>query len=133
MDPRPDAVALYSGCTPGPGFCQMTGTLPPLLDSVVSGGIPGQSCIHAYESTKARKLVAPQLSQTYAQATKSLTETTPHKSKMPYYKSKVRPPLKLLQPAPPLLKQNISASIPIASTSSSAQAHLVPSTSTISE
>ncbi|GFT82721.1 uncharacterized protein TNCV_1784591 [Trichonephila clavipes] len=41
LDSRPDAVALYSGCTPGKRrawFCQMTGTLPPLLDSVVGGG-----------------------------------------------------------------------------------------------
>ncbi|GFW10291.1 hypothetical protein TNCV_4812591 [Trichonephila clavipes] len=32
VDPRPDAVALYSGCTSGKRrawFCQMTGTLPP--------------------------------------------------------------------------------------------------------
>ncbi|GFV66205.1 hypothetical protein TNCV_355851 [Trichonephila clavipes] len=44
LDPRPDAVALYSGCTSGKRrawFCQMTGTLPPLLDSVVGGGTPG--------------------------------------------------------------------------------------------
>ncbi|GFX63996.1 hypothetical protein TNCV_41721 [Trichonephila clavipes] len=44
LDPRPDAVALYSGCTLGKRrawFCQMTGTLPPLLDSVVGGGTPG--------------------------------------------------------------------------------------------
>ncbi|GFV21135.1 uncharacterized protein TNCV_4267681 [Trichonephila clavipes] len=43
LDPRPDAVALYSGCTSGKRrawFCQMTGTLPPLLDSVVGGGTP---------------------------------------------------------------------------------------------
>ncbi|GFT95328.1 uncharacterized protein TNCV_3326131 [Trichonephila clavipes] len=44
FDPHPDAVSLYSGCTPGKlraWFCQMTGTLPPLLDSVVGGGTPG--------------------------------------------------------------------------------------------
>ncbi|GFT51142.1 uncharacterized protein TNCV_4817421 [Trichonephila clavipes] len=43
LDPRPVAVALYSGCTSGKRrawFCQMTGTLPPLLDSVVGGGTP---------------------------------------------------------------------------------------------
>ncbi|GFX24515.1 uncharacterized protein TNCV_2106981 [Trichonephila clavipes] len=43
LDPHPDAVALYSGCTSGKRrawFCQMTGTLPPLLDSVVGGGTP---------------------------------------------------------------------------------------------
>ncbi|GFY33286.1 uncharacterized protein TNCV_1241361 [Trichonephila clavipes] len=46
LDPRPDAVALYSGCTPGKRrawFCQMTGTLPPLLGSVVGGGTPERS------------------------------------------------------------------------------------------
>ncbi|GFW76257.1 uncharacterized protein TNCV_3800921 [Trichonephila clavipes] len=44
LDPRPDAVPLCSGCTPGKHracFCQMTGKLPPLLDSVVGGGTPG--------------------------------------------------------------------------------------------
>ncbi|GFV68647.1 uncharacterized protein TNCV_4883462 [Trichonephila clavipes] len=48
LDLRPDAVVLYSGCTPGKRhawfFCQMTGTLPPLLDSVVGGGMPERSC-----------------------------------------------------------------------------------------
>ncbi|GFW06248.1 uncharacterized protein TNCV_37231 [Trichonephila clavipes] len=51
LDPRLDAVALYSGCTPGkrpvPGFFQMTGTLPPLLDSVVGGGTLGRICFLA--------------------------------------------------------------------------------------
>ncbi|GFT08661.1 hypothetical protein TNCV_662311 [Trichonephila clavipes] len=44
LDPHPDAVSLYSGCTPGKRrawFCLMTGTLSPLLDSVVGGGTPG--------------------------------------------------------------------------------------------
>ncbi|GFV50701.1 uncharacterized protein TNCV_2213641 [Trichonephila clavipes] len=43
LDPRPDAVVLYCGCTSGKRrawFCQMTDTLPPLLDSVVGGGTP---------------------------------------------------------------------------------------------
>ncbi|GFW69329.1 uncharacterized protein TNCV_486781 [Trichonephila clavipes] len=48
LDPLPDAVALYFGCTlgkrPVPGFFQMTGTLPPLLDPVVGGGTPERSC-----------------------------------------------------------------------------------------
>ncbi|GFX21784.1 uncharacterized protein TNCV_2310631 [Trichonephila clavipes] len=50
LDPRPDAVALCSGCTPGKRrvFCQMTGTLPPLLDSVVGGGTPERSCIRVH-------------------------------------------------------------------------------------
>ncbi|GFV89830.1 uncharacterized protein TNCV_4690591 [Trichonephila clavipes] len=48
LDPHPDAVALYSGCTSGKRrdwFCQMTGTLPPLLHSVVVGGTPERSCV----------------------------------------------------------------------------------------
>ncbi|GFV50336.1 uncharacterized protein TNCV_3606241 [Trichonephila clavipes] len=48
LDPRPYVVVLYSWCTPGKchaWFCEMTGTLPPLLDSVVGGGTPGRSCI----------------------------------------------------------------------------------------
>ncbi|GFW81857.1 uncharacterized protein TNCV_2885311 [Trichonephila clavipes] len=53
LDPHPDAVALYSGCTPGisavPDYCQLTDTLPPLLDSVVGEGMPGRS-FHAYGS-----------------------------------------------------------------------------------
>ncbi|GFV80758.1 uncharacterized protein TNCV_4619191 [Trichonephila clavipes] len=51
LDPRPDAVALYSGCTSGkavPGICQMTGTLPPLLDSVLGGGTPGRRCLRVH-------------------------------------------------------------------------------------
>ncbi|GFT39371.1 putative RNA-directed DNA polymerase from transposon BS [Trichonephila clavipes] len=52
LDSRPDAVVLYSGCTPGKRracyFCQMTGTLPPLLDSVVGGGTPGRRCLRVY-------------------------------------------------------------------------------------
>ncbi|GFW42739.1 uncharacterized protein TNCV_473291 [Trichonephila clavipes] len=51
LDPRPDAVVLYSRCTPGKHlawFCQMTGTLPPLLDFVVGGGTPGRSYLRIY-------------------------------------------------------------------------------------
>ncbi|GFT21893.1 hypothetical protein TNCV_3179881 [Trichonephila clavipes] len=33
-----------------PGFCQMTDTLPPLLDSLVGGGTPGRSCFRPYGS-----------------------------------------------------------------------------------
>ncbi|GFT31033.1 uncharacterized protein TNCV_1683901 [Trichonephila clavipes] len=36
-----------------PGFCQMTGTLPPLLDCVVGGGTPERSCFHACGSKSA--------------------------------------------------------------------------------
>ncbi|GFX09963.1 hypothetical protein TNCV_4101041 [Trichonephila clavipes] len=45
----------------------------------------------------------------------------------------VCPLLELLQPTSSLSKQDISASVPTVSTSSSTQAHLLPSTSTISE
>ncbi|GFX55366.1 hypothetical protein TNCV_3969201 [Trichonephila clavipes] len=36
-----------------PGFCQMTGTVSPLLDSVVGGGTPGRSSVHAFRSNAA--------------------------------------------------------------------------------
>ncbi|GFT52187.1 uncharacterized protein TNCV_2530561 [Trichonephila clavipes] len=69
LDPRPDAVALYSGCTSGKRrawFCQMTGTLPPLLDSVVGGGTPELRffCTHMDPSLlcQGKGLVLPNLS-----------------------------------------------------------------------
>ncbi|GFT23743.1 uncharacterized protein TNCV_3511991 [Trichonephila clavipes] len=48
LDPHPGAVSLYSRCTPGKcraWFCQMTSTLPPLLDSLVGGGTPERRCL----------------------------------------------------------------------------------------
>ncbi|GFV99848.1 hypothetical protein TNCV_5082081 [Trichonephila clavipes] len=36
-----------------PGFCQMIGTPPPLLDSMVGGDTPGRSCVRAYGSNAA--------------------------------------------------------------------------------
>ncbi|GFX94056.1 hypothetical protein TNCV_3414181 [Trichonephila clavipes] len=39
-----------------PGVCQMTGSLPPLLDSVVDGGTPEQSCFRAWGSNAAAVL-----------------------------------------------------------------------------
>ncbi|GFT09376.1 uncharacterized protein TNCV_5062421 [Trichonephila clavipes] len=51
LDPHPDAVSLYSGCTPGKRrawFCQMTGTLPPLLNSVVGRDTPERSCVRVH-------------------------------------------------------------------------------------
>ncbi|GFU58994.1 uncharacterized protein TNCV_4125761 [Trichonephila clavipes] len=62
LDPRLDAVVLYSGCTP-----------------------------------EARKLIAVQLSQTYAQAAKSSTATTTTQTDENITKVTC-PPLKLLQP-----------------------------------
>ncbi|GFT36790.1 putative RNA-directed DNA polymerase from transposon BS [Trichonephila clavipes] len=80
----------------------------------------------------ARKSIAPQLSQTYAQTAKSLlvsdsTQTDENVTKL------VCPRLKILRPASPLLKKYLSLSIPTVSTSSTTEAHLLPSTSTISE
>ncbi|GFU15142.1 uncharacterized protein TNCV_3789821 [Trichonephila clavipes] len=51
LNSHPDAVALCSGCTPDKRrawFCQMTGTLSPLLDSVVGGGTPGLSFLRVF-------------------------------------------------------------------------------------
>ncbi|GFX21509.1 uncharacterized protein TNCV_1399231 [Trichonephila clavipes] len=90
-----------------PDYCQLTGTLPPLLDSVVGGGTPGRSFVsrlwpgqsrpsdsklcpkwklekQIQENNtnknisyfEARKLIVPQLTQTYAQATKPSTIST---------------------------------------------------------
>ncbi|GFW78064.1 uncharacterized protein TNCV_135341 [Trichonephila clavipes] len=79
-----------------------------------------------------RNLIAPQPSQTYAQATKSLTVSDSTQTDENITKI-VCPPLKLLQPTP-LEKKYISASTPTVSTLSSfTQAHCFPSTSTITE
>ncbi|GFW23851.1 uncharacterized protein TNCV_945361 [Trichonephila clavipes] len=79
------------------------------------------------------ELQTPPLSQTYSQAVKSsitfsFTQTDENITKIKC------PPLKLLQPASSISKQNKTASIPTVSiSSSSTQAQLLPSTSTISE
>ncbi|GFW30235.1 uncharacterized protein TNCV_3067871 [Trichonephila clavipes] len=55
LDPHPDAVPLYSGCTPGKRrawFCQMTGPLPPLLDSVLGGGTPSPKLAHLEDNIR---------------------------------------------------------------------------------
>ncbi|GFW11401.1 putative RNA-directed DNA polymerase from transposon BS [Trichonephila clavipes] len=82
---------------------------------------------------EARKLIVPQLSQTYAQATKSSainnsTQTDENITKIKY------PPLKLLQPLSSKPRTNLSISTPDVSTSSSSstQAQLLPSTSSTS-
>ncbi|GFW08029.1 hypothetical protein TNCV_2977981 [Trichonephila clavipes] len=62
-------------------------------------------------SREARKLIAPLLSQTYAQAAESITVNNSAQTDETITKI-VCPPLKLLQPASLLSKQNISTSIP---------------------
>ncbi|GFW27597.1 hypothetical protein TNCV_4282981 [Trichonephila clavipes] len=42
-----------AGVSDVPDYCQLTGTLPPLLDSVVGGGTPGRNCSRAYGSNAA--------------------------------------------------------------------------------
>ncbi|GFV38588.1 uncharacterized protein TNCV_132271 [Trichonephila clavipes] len=74
---------------------------------------------------EARKLIVPQLSQTYAQAAKSSTLNNSSQTDENITKVKC-PPLNLLQPLP---KPVTSISTPSTSTSSSTQVHLLPSTS----
>ncbi|GFV03609.1 uncharacterized protein TNCV_1024281 [Trichonephila clavipes] len=82
LDPRPDAVALYSGCT-----------------------------------SEARKLILPQISQTYSQATKSSITTTTTQTDDSITKI-VCPPLKLLQPLTAVSKPTMPFKIPILTKSS---------------
>ncbi|GFW05680.1 uncharacterized protein TNCV_5025431 [Trichonephila clavipes] len=80
---------------------------------------------------EARKLIAPQPSQTYAQATKSITVNNSSQTEKNITKIKC-PPLKLLQWLSSLPKPNTSISTPAISTSSSStQAQLLTSTSSI--
>ncbi|GFW53088.1 hypothetical protein TNCV_3293391 [Trichonephila clavipes] len=136
--PCPDAIALYSRCTPD---CPVTRSPHSSLNT--SRGVisepdllttPEAEILNGFsDQGKPKKLKAAQPSQTYAQAAKSLTvsnsiQTDKNITKIVY------PPLKLLQPASSLWRQIVSISIPTVSTSSaSTQAHLLPSTSTISE
>ncbi|GFT35356.1 hypothetical protein TNCV_274821 [Trichonephila clavipes] len=81
---------------------------------------------------EARKLIVPQLSQTYAQAAKSSTLNNSTQTDENITKIKC-PPLKLLAPLSSKQRPNIPTAV---TTSSSAQAQLLPSisskTSTIS-
>ncbi|GFV94164.1 RNA-directed DNA polymerase from mobile element jockey [Trichonephila clavipes] len=80
---------------------------------------------------EARKLIAPQLSQSYAQVTKLSTTTTTTQTDENITKI-VCPPLKLLQPLVSVPKPTISSSVAAVNTSStSTQAELVPSTSLV--
>ncbi|GFT48342.1 uncharacterized protein TNCV_4708881 [Trichonephila clavipes] len=80
---------------------------------------------------EARKLIAPQLSQSYAQVTKLSTTTTTTQTDENITKI-VCPPLKLLQPLVSVPKPTISSSVAAVNKSStSSQAELVPSTSSV--
>ncbi|GFX74102.1 uncharacterized protein TNCV_490661 [Trichonephila clavipes] len=80
---------------------------------------------------EARKLIVPQLSQTYAEAANSSTINNSTQTDENITKIKC-PPLKLLPPLSSIPKPNISTSTPVVSTSSSStQDQLLPSTSSI--
>ncbi|GFV20476.1 RNA-directed DNA polymerase from mobile element jockey [Trichonephila clavipes] len=80
---------------------------------------------------EARKLIAPQLSQSYAQVTKLSTTTTTTQTDENITKI-VCPPLKLLQPLISVPKPTISSSVAAVNKSSTlTQAELVPSTSSV--
>ncbi|GFW36815.1 uncharacterized protein TNCV_4348561 [Trichonephila clavipes] len=80
---------------------------------------------------EARKLIAPQLSQSYAQVTKLSTTTTTTQTDESITKI-VCPPLKLLQPLVSVPKPTISSSVAaVNKPSTSTQAELVPSTSSV--
>ncbi|GFW07807.1 uncharacterized protein TNCV_3919401 [Trichonephila clavipes] len=80
---------------------------------------------------EARKLIAPQLSQSYAQVTKLSTTTTTTQTDESITKI-VCPPLKLLQPLVSVPKPTISSSVAqVNKSSTSTQAELVASTSSV--
>ncbi|GFX83307.1 uncharacterized protein TNCV_2489631 [Trichonephila clavipes] len=78
---------------------------------------------------EARKLILPQISQTYSQATKSSTTTTTTQTDDSIRKI-VCPPLKLLQPFTAVLKPTMPFKIPtVTKLSASTEAQLLPTTS----
>ncbi|GFX92536.1 putative RNA-directed DNA polymerase from transposon BS [Trichonephila clavipes] len=78
---------------------------------------------------EARKLIVPQLSQTYARAAKPSTVTITTQTDETFTKI-VCPPLKLLQPLIPVPKPTMSSKIPtVTKSSTTTQANLLPSTS----
>ncbi|GFX14134.1 uncharacterized protein TNCV_1766291 [Trichonephila clavipes] len=79
---------------------------------------------------EARKLIVPQLSQTYAHATKSSTINNYTQTDGNITKIKCSP-LQLLSPLSSVPHPNASPSIPSVSTSSTTQANLLPSASSI--
>ncbi|GFX77694.1 uncharacterized protein TNCV_1106111 [Trichonephila clavipes] len=136
---RPDAVALYSGCTPGKRRAWF------LPDDRHTASLVGLRGGWRHTRTKlfftfmgpmllcseARKLIVPQLVQTYAQATKPSIVSNPTQTDENITKVKC-PILNLLQPLSSLPKPNTLISTPTISKSySSTQAQLLPSTSSI--
>ncbi|GFT26356.1 uncharacterized protein TNCV_264011 [Trichonephila clavipes] len=80
---------------------------------------------------EARKFITPQPSQTYAQVAKSITVNNSSQTDETITKI-VCPPLKLLQPLITISKPIMSPSIPeVIKSSTSTQAELVPSTSSV--
>ncbi|GFX59557.1 uncharacterized protein TNCV_2034851 [Trichonephila clavipes] len=80
---------------------------------------------------EARKLIVPQLSQTYAQAAKPSTVTTTTQTDENITKI-LCPPLKLLQPLTSVPKTTMPSKIPtVTKSSTSTQAQLLPSTSSV--
>ncbi|GFV86788.1 uncharacterized protein TNCV_3965181 [Trichonephila clavipes] len=79
---------------------------------------------------EARKFITPQPSQTYSQVAKSTTVTTSSQTDETITKI-VCPPLKLLQPLITISKPNMSPSVPAVIKSTSTQAELLPSTSSV--
>ncbi|GFX23760.1 RNA-directed DNA polymerase from mobile element jockey [Trichonephila clavipes] len=78
---------------------------------------------------RAQKLILPQISQTYSQATKSSTTTTTTQTDDSITKI-VCPPLKLLQPLTAVLKPTMPFKIPtVTKLSASTEAQLLPTTS----
>ncbi|GFX67637.1 uncharacterized protein TNCV_3933791 [Trichonephila clavipes] len=80
---------------------------------------------------EARKFITPQPSQTYAQVAKSIAVNSSSQTDETITKI-VCPPLKLLQPLITISKPNMSSSVPaVAKSSTSTQAQLVQSTSSV--
>ncbi|GFX05945.1 uncharacterized protein TNCV_759811 [Trichonephila clavipes] len=130
-DPRPDAVVLYSGYTPG----QRQQPMPPELgQKVASENNNNNSCRGVISepdllsTPESEILEAPQLSQTYAEVAKPSTVTSTAQTDKNITQIKC-PPLQLLQPLLSVPQPDKSNSV--STLSSATQADLLPSTSSI--
>ncbi|GFV82472.1 uncharacterized protein TNCV_3982641 [Trichonephila clavipes] len=126
LDPCPDAVALYYGCTPD--------KRPHSTDSKFCPKWRIEKQAREIKTNKnisypdAQKLIFPQISQTYAQVAKTSTATTTQTDET--ITKIVCPPLKLLQTLISIPKPTISSSFPaVTKSSTSTQAQLLPSIS----